>query len=122
MKLPHRRSTLVAIVGAGASAFAQRPGMPKGCPDCNPRLGADPPQIGGEGDAKLPNGKSQRDEILKADHEKNLKDAADLVELAQQLQLEIEKNDAFVFSLSALQKTDDMEKLVKKIRARLRHR
>jgi hypothetical protein len=109
MKLPHRRSTLAAILGAGASAFAQRVGIP-----------GDPAQIGGEGDAKLPNGKSQRDEILKADHEKNLKDAADLVELTQQLQLEIEKNDAFVFSLSALKKTDDIEKLVKKIRARLR--
>jgi hypothetical protein len=110
MKLPHRRSTLRAILGAaGASAFAQRVAIP-----------ADPAQIGGEGDAKLPNGKSQRDEILKADHEKNLKDAADLVELTQQLQLEIEKNDAFVFSLSALKKTDDIEKVAKKIRARLR--
>lgn len=120
MKLPHRRSTLVAILGAGASAFAQRPGVPKGCQDCNPPL--DPAQIGGEGDAKLPNGKSLRDEILKADHEKNLRDAGDLVELAQQLQLEIEKNDPFVFSLSALQKTDDIQKLVKKVRARLRSR
>lgn len=110
MKLPLRRSTLVAIFGAAASAFAQRA-----------TVSGDPSQNGGEGDVKLPNGKSQRDEILKADHEKDLKDAADLVELAQQLQLEIEKNDAFVFSLSALKKTDDIEKLVKKIRARLRH-
>ena len=87
------------------------------------------PQRGGDpavpaplaGDAKLPNGKSQRDAILKAEHEQNLKDAAQLVDLAQQLQQELEKNDTFVFSLSTLKKTDDIEKLVKKIRSRLRH-
>ena len=73
------------------------------------------------GDVRLPNGKLQRDEILKAEHEQNVKDAAQLVEMAQQLQQDIEKNDRFVFSLSTLKKTDDIEKLVKKIRARMRH-
>ena len=72
-------------------------------------------------DAKLPNGKLQRDEILKAEHEQNVRDAAALVDLAQQLQQEIEKNDRFVLSLSTLKKTDDIEKLVKKIRSRMRH-
>ncbi len=72
-------------------------------------------------DMKLPNGKSQRDAILKAEHEANLKDAAELADLAQQLQLDLEKNDAHVLSLSTLKKTDDIEKLVKKIRGRLRH-
>jgi hypothetical protein len=72
-------------------------------------------------DTRLPNGKLQRDEILKAEHEQNVKDAAQLVELAQQLQQDIEKNDRFVLSLSTLKKTDDIEKLVKKLRTRLRH-
>src|ERR1044071_1563274 len=72
-------------------------------------------------DDHLPNGKLQRDEILKAEHERNVKDAAQLVDLAQQLQQEIEKNDRFVLSLSTLKKTDDIEKLVKKIRSRMRH-
>lgn len=72
-------------------------------------------------DAKLPSGKSQRDEILKAEHEQNLKDAAQLVELTQQLQQDLEKNERFVLSLATLKKTDDIEKLVKKIRSRLRH-
>jgi hypothetical protein len=87
------------------------------------------PQRGGDasapsplsGDAKLPNGKSQRDAILKAEHEQNLKDAAQLVDLSQQLQQDLEKNDTFVFSISTMKKTDDIEKLVKKIRSRLRH-
>src|ERR1035438_1459449 len=44
-------------------------------------------------DVKLPNGKSQRDEILKAEHEENLRDAARLVEMAQDLKADLEKND-----------------------------
>jgi hypothetical protein len=71
-------------------------------------------------DTRLPNGKSQRDEILKAEHSANVKDAGRLVELAEQLQQELEKNDRYVLSLSSLKKTDEIESLVKKIRARLR--
>ena len=70
---------------------------------------------------QLPNGKLQRDEILKAEHEQNIKDAARLADLAQQLQLELEKNDRFVLSLATLKKADEIEKLAKKIRSRLRH-
>jgi len=72
-------------------------------------------------DIRLPNGKMQKDEILKAEHQQNIKDAAQLAELVQQLQQDLEKNDYTVLSLSTLKKTDDIEKLVKKIHARLRH-
>ena len=72
-------------------------------------------------DNKLPNGKSQRDEILKAERKQNLKDAADLVALTQQLQQDLEKNESYVFSLNTLKKTDDIDKLVKKIRSRMLH-
>jgi hypothetical protein len=72
-------------------------------------------------DAKLPNGKSQRDEILKLEHEENVKDAARLVEMAEELKTDLEKNDRFVLSMATLKKTDEIEKLVKKIRSRLRH-
>ena len=78
-------------------------------------LGQEPPSD------RLPNGKLQRDEILKAEHEQNLKDVARLVELSQELQADLEKNDRFVLSIATLKKTDDIEKLVKKIRSRLRH-
>jgi hypothetical protein len=77
---------------------------------------ADPQQ-----DVQLPSGKSQRDEILKAERDQNIKDAAQLVDLAQQLQVELEKNDRFVLSIATLKKTDDIEKLARKIRARMRH-
>ena len=72
-------------------------------------------------DVRLPNGKSQRDEILKAEHQENLKDAAKLVDMAQDLRESIEKDDRYVLSLATLKKTEDIEKLVKKIRTRLRH-
>jgi hypothetical protein len=85
------------------------------------------PQERGEnaGDRKegvrLPSGKMQTDEILKAEHEQNIKDAARLTELAQQLQQDLEKNDYTVLSMSAMRKTEDIEKLAKKIRSRMRH-
>ncbi len=113
-----RRSSLALLFAGIAGALSRR-----AC--------ASPQQRGGSAvddstkldpdDPKLPNGKSQRDEILKADRDKNIKDASELVDLAQQLRQEIEKNDAFVFSLATLKKTDEIEKLVKKIRGRIRH-
>ena len=77
-----------------------------------------PPEAA-EQDQKLPNGKSQQEEILKADHEKDLKDAAQLIELSEQLKQELEKNDRHVLSISSLKKTEEIEKLAKRIRARL---
>jgi hypothetical protein len=118
MKLPHRRSTLAVLFAGASGAIASRistaePQRGGGDPLARP---GDPPE-----DVKLPNGKSQRDEILKSERDRNMKDAAELVDLAQQLQQDIEKNDVFVFSLTTLKKTDDIEKLVKKIRGRMRH-
>lgn len=71
-------------------------------------------------DTKLPNGKSQLEEILKADHEKTLQDAAQLVKLAEELQDDLIKEDRHVLSLGSLKKADEIEKLVKRIRARLK--
>jgi hypothetical protein len=72
-------------------------------------------------DVKLPNGKSQRDEILRSEHEENLRDATRLVELSQDLKADLEKTDTFVLSMGTIKKTDDIEKLVKTIRSRMRH-
>jgi hypothetical protein len=74
-----------------------------------------------EPDVRLPNGKIQRDEILKAEYEQNLKDAAQLAGLAEQLKEELEKNDRYVLSISSLKKIDEIQKLAKKIRSRLWH-
>jgi hypothetical protein len=82
--------------------------------------GPSPMERQSDGDVKLPNGKSQKDEILKAEHTQNLKDLQELIELSQELRDSLEKNDRYVLSLADLKKTDDIEKLVKRIRTRLR--
>jgi hypothetical protein len=71
-------------------------------------------------DVRLPNGKSQKEEILKADHEKSLEDAAKLIELTEELKIELEKNDRHVLSVSTLKKLEEIEKLSKRIRSRLK--
>jgi hypothetical protein len=84
------------------------------------------PQRGSQGqqhpatETRLPNGKLQSDEILKSEHQANIKDAAELADLAEQLKIELEKNDRFVLSMATIKKTDDIEKLAKRIRSRMR--
>lgn len=109
MKKWFRRGAPVVLLASGLLAQRGSPGDP------------DYPSTRQEDPVRLPNGKLQRDEILKAEHQQNLKDAAQLVELAQQLQQEIEKNDRYVLPLATLKKADDIEKLARKIHNRLRH-
>jgi hypothetical protein len=112
MTLGIRRGAVALVLLTGVSVYAlQQQGSGRGG-----RRGADE-----EEDVILPNGKSQKDEILKAEHQQNLKDATELVGLAEQLKIELEKNDRYVLSMATLKKTDDIEKLAKRIRARLRH-
>ena len=72
-------------------------------------------------EVRLPNGKLQRDEILKADYQKSLEDARELSRLAEDLKLDLEKNDRNVLSLATLKKTEEIEKLAKRIHDRLKH-
>jgi hypothetical protein len=71
-------------------------------------------------DRRLPNGKSQRDEIIKEEHKKNLQDAAQLAKLSGEINEELEKSDPFVVSLKTIKKLEDIEKLSKDIRGRLK--
>lgn len=71
-------------------------------------------------DIRLPNGKKQRDAILKADYEQNVKDAEDLVMRARNFQQELEKSDQFVLSLDLLKELDSIEKITRRIRGRMR--
>jgi hypothetical protein len=70
-------------------------------------------------DVRLPNGKSQQQEILKADHERSVEDAARLLELTESLKEELEKNERHVVSVSSIKKTEEIEKLARRIRGRL---
>jgi hypothetical protein len=69
----------------------------------------------------MPNGKLQRDEMLKADYKKSLEEARELSKLADDLKLELEKNDRNVLSVATLKKTEEIERLAKRIHDRLKH-
>ena len=76
--------------------------------------------LGDKEETKLPNGKSQIDAIVRADYERNLQDAGELARLAEEIKDDLEKGDRYLVSLQTLKKLDEVEKLTKDIRKRLR--
>lgn len=70
---------------------------------------------------RLPNGKLQQDEILKEDYKKTLEDSKELVKLAQDLEADLEKNDQYVMSITSIKRTEEIEKLARRIRGRIKH-
>ena len=71
-------------------------------------------------DVRLPNGKMQKDEILKADHQKNIEDAGKLAKLSGDLVSALEKSDQNILSVEMLKQTEEIEKIARRIRARMR--
>jgi hypothetical protein len=71
-------------------------------------------------DVRLPSGKMQKDEILKEDHEKTLEDAARLLKAAEDLKIELERTDMHVLSVSTLKQLDNIDRLTKRLRSRLK--
>lgn len=106
MRLPNLLPAIFAL-----SMFAQIPSNPP------------PHPLSGESeeDVRLPNGKLQRDEILKADFQKSLGDARQLSKLADELKTDLEKSDRYVLSIPTLKKTEEIEKLAKRIHDRMKH-
>ncbi len=101
---------LVAPTAVGAPVTsAQDPGGP-----------LEPPPPGSPDEIRLPNGKRQRDAILKADYEQNLKDAQELVSRSRDFELQLEKSDQYVLSLDLLKQLNEIEKTVRRIRGRMR--
>ncbi|HLH38847.1 MAG TPA: hypothetical protein VKX39_06840 [Bryobacteraceae bacterium] len=97
--------TLVLLCGCFAQPVA-RPPKP-GDPDS--RL-----------DSTLPNGKTQREMIVKDDYKKNLEDAAEMAKLAEDLKQDLENGDKYIVSVKAIKKAEDIERLARNIRNRLR--
>ena len=102
-----------AILLAAAPAVAAAQVLPQFPPGMEPPVRRDEPY-------RMPNGKLQRDEILKAEYKKSLADSKDLVKLATDLRTELVKNDQYVLSLSAIKKTEEIEKLARRIRERMK--
>jgi hypothetical protein len=71
-------------------------------------------------DVKLPNGTSQRQAILKAEHKKSLADSDKLVDLVTEVHADLEKSDANVVSLKTIKQLEEIERLSKRIRSRLK--
>jgi hypothetical protein len=85
-----------------------------------PQAPASSPPGSASGDLRLPSGRLQRDEMIKADHARNLEDAESLIKLSEDLKSEIEKNTQHVLSVSSIKKTEEIEKTAKRIRSRMR--
>ena len=79
-----------------------------------------PPVDRGNRDVKLPNGKSRNNAIARDEHKKALAEAAELVTLSEQLRDEVQKAGEYVVSVAAVRKTEEIEKLARKIRGRLK--
>lgn len=77
------------------------------------------PQLQDNEDHKLPNGKSQKDAIAKANHNQAVKEAKDLLALAQQLKDELENSGDHVLPASSVKKTEEIEKIARRIRSHL---
>jgi hypothetical protein len=97
----------VLILAATLALQAQPPHVPP-IPEAAPE------------DVRLPSGKLQRQEILKSDYKKSLEDARALSKLADELKVDMEKNDYNVLSLATLKKVDEIDKLAKRIHDRLK--
>jgi hypothetical protein len=71
-------------------------------------------------DVKLPDGTSQRQAILKAEHKQSVVDAQKLADLAGEVRADLEKGDANVVSLKMIKQLDEIERLSRRIRGRLK--
>ena len=78
------------------------------------------PRIDDPTNVRLPDGKLQSEEILKAEHKRNLQDASELVRLSQEVVKELEQNEHHVLSIGLLKKLDEIEKLSRKLRGRVK--
>ena len=72
-----------------------------------------------QADPRNPNGKSRKDAIAQSEHEKALKDAEELASLSNELRDDIKQIGNFVIPVSAIKKTHEIEKLVRRLRSHL---
>jgi hypothetical protein len=109
---PTRRVAILTILSPALGRNAQLPEQQ------TPRH--TPPDPEKDEDTRLPNGKSQKDAISKEAHEEALKEVESLIQLAEDLRDELKHNGEFVVAVSSLKKTEEIEKLARKIRGKLK--
>jgi hypothetical protein len=69
---------------------------------------------------RLPGGKLQSDEILKADHEANVKDLESMQRMIPAVLDDLKKNDPHVLSVQSLRQLEEIEKSARRVRGRMR--
>ncbi len=62
----------------------------------------------------------QRNAILKEDHEKSLKNVAEILTLAKQLEEELDKNKEHIIDIRTLRKAERIEDLARNVKNRMR--
>jgi len=69
---------------------------------------------------RLPDGRRRSEAILQADYERSLRDLEELIQVAQELKQELEKNKYHVLSVQSVRAAERLEQLARRIRARMR--
>jgi Zn-dependent oligopeptidase len=113
---PTRRSAVFLLTAGPVATLARAQALQ--LPEQPPLPLPNPPDH--EEDRRLPNGRSQKDAIAKQEHQQALKDTDNLIAIAQQLKSELEKAGDYVIPLSCVKKTEEIERLARKIRGRLK--
>jgi hypothetical protein len=90
----------------GGLALAQMPPVP------------DPPSQPPE--RKAPDGRNLNEQLLKEDYKANLKDLAEMQKMLAAVQADMEKNNQHVLSLVSLRYLEEIEKLSKRVRGRMK--
>ncbi len=101
-----RRALILLVFGAVMSWTQNPPIGPGGLPN--------------EGPPTLPDGRNRNEMLLKADHKASQKDLNQIQKLTDDIKMEMEKNDRHVLSVGTLKKLDEIEKLAKRIRSRMK--
>lgn len=114
---PTRRSALALLLSSSLPA-SQPPELDE---DPSTPGRHKPPFPDEEPDRKLPNGKSQKDAIAEQQHNDALKAAGEMIDLAQQVKSELQRAGNFVVPVSTIKKTEEIEKLARKIRGKLKN-
>lgn len=70
--------------------------------------------------ARLPDGRLQSEAILKAGHQQNMKDLDEMLNLLEAVRKELEQNEHHVLSLKALKQLEEIEKLSRRVRSRIK--
>jgi hypothetical protein len=75
----------------------------------------------GGDDLHLSESKKRQNAMVKADYDQNIKDARELIDVAKAFEEDLERDDKYILSLNSLKKLDEIDKLAKRIRGRMKH-